>query len=150
MPYKILIGLAALFGVFQFFRTADIFARTILGGQIVAIGLTFVPNKIIVTIGFLLFMLTLILAVIYGVKKRDFTIRKRILIIVPSAFLFIRFYLAIQHHPGVGLFSLLMVIPIAAYIIAMTTGFKKYRNELGFLTIIAVDAIINLTMFLNG
>ena len=150
MQYKILIGLAALFGIFQFFRATDNFARTILGGQIVAIGLTFVPNMTIVTVGFLLFMLTLILTIIYGAKKKDFTTLKRALIIVPSAFLFVRYYLAIQHHPFVGLLSLLMIIPIVACLIAIVTDFKSYKNELGFLTIIAVDATIKLTMYLSG
>lgn len=114
MTYLILMGLAGLFGLFYLFRTTDIFARIILAGQVVAIGLT----------------------------KKGFAATKKTVIIAPTIFAFLTHLFQIQHYPGAGLLGLTMLLPIIAFIILTTTNIKNYKNELGFLTIIAVDAAI--------
>lgn len=142
MTYKILIGLASLFGLFRLFLTTDNFAKTILIGQIIAIGLTLPDDRTAATIGLLLFMLTLMLAIIYGLTKKNFKIRKRILIIVPTVLVFVMHFFQLQHYPGAGLLGLTMALPIITNIILTTTDIKNYKNELGFLTIITVDATV--------
>ena len=142
MIYKILMGLAALFGVFQVFRTTDNFAKTILIGQIIAIMLALAVNSAGATIGLLLFMLTLALVIVYGLTKKGFKTLKRILISFPVTLVFLIHLFQIQHYPGAGILGLAMALQIIAFIILTTTDIKNYKNELGFLTIITVDAII--------
>jgi len=141
MTFKIIIGLAALFGLIRLFRTTDNFAKTILIGQIIAIGLTIPADRKATTIGLALFMLTLVLVIIYGLRN-DFKTIKKILIVVPAALLLLTYFFQLQNYPGAGLLGLTMVLPIIAYIILTTTDINNYRNELGFLTIISVAAAI--------
>jgi len=144
--YKIIIALAGLFGIFRLFRISDNFARTIVGGQIIAIGLTFIPVNTAVTIGFVLFIVTAMLAIVYGLFKKGFGINKKVFILLISIPVFVAHIFALNHWPYTGIIGWTMLIPIFTYLILTLTNIKRYKNELGFLTILAVDAAIKLSM----
>lgn len=134
--------LAALFGLYRLFKTTDKLARTILIGQIIAIGLTLFENETVTTIGLILFMLTLVLVAIYGLTKKGIPTLKRTFIVGSTALLFLTLCFQLQHYPGAGILGLTLILPIIAYIIMTTTDIKNYGEELGFMTIIAVAATI--------
>jgi hypothetical protein len=94
-------------------------------------------------------MLTLLTAIVYGLTKKDLTIKKKIFIVILSSSVLTADIFIFQHYPYAGLVSFLMLIPVITYLIFVTTDIKNYKNELGFLTIIAVDAAIKLSIYLN-
>lgn len=146
MIYKILIGLAALFGLFRLFRMTDTLAKAILIGQISAIGLTLLFENVLMTIGFLVYTLTLVLIIIYGLKTTFTNTFIRILIIVPSFFIFVLHIFQQQHFPGTKLLGFTMILPLVAYLILLLKYRGNLKNEFGFITIITVDAFIEFLM----
>jgi hypothetical protein len=150
LTYYIIIGLAALIGLFRLFRTTDNFARIILIGQILAIGFTLLAVGTVTAIGLQLFMLTLVLTIIYGLTKNHFHPLKRILIVVPAILVLVIYFFQLQRYPGAGLLGLTMALPIIAYLILLTTDVNNYKNEIGFLTIIAAAAAIEFIRRFDG
>lgn len=154
MPYKYFIIAAGIFGLIQYFRNDDQFVRLILGGQLIAITLTLIPIHNFASAGFLLFALTVFMTIIYALTKHPIIKGKKLLIILMAVpILFINIY-TIQRLPNAGILGLIMIIPVLAYLIVLVTNLKKYKSEIGFLTILAVDAGIRLAMaieiFLNA
>lgn len=94
--------------------------------------------------GLLLFMLTLLLAIIYGLNKKDLKTSKRTLIIIPAVITLLTLFFQLQEYPGAGVLGLSNIISVIAYIIILTTDYKNYKNELGFLTIIATAGTIEV------
>jgi len=149
MTYKTIIALAGLFGLFQLFKTTNNFARLILLGQIIAIAFTFVPNDTITIAGLILFMVTQLAVIIYGLAVKDLTTKKRLTIIVMAAFVLVANFFMLQHYKYANEIGSSMLIPIGAYLLALVFNFKNYKNEIGFLTIIAVDAVIKLMEYVR-
>lgn len=144
MIYKIILILTSVYGIYQLFRATDPFAKTILLGQIIAIALPLTQNQTEITLGLLLFMLSLFLIITYGLTIKKLSSSKRALIIIPSSLLFITYLFEFQDYPGSGILNLALFLSIISYVIALTTDFKNYKNELGFLTIIVIVACSKL------
>jgi hypothetical protein len=146
MEYKYIMIIAGVFGLIQYFMNQDQFVRLILGGQLIAITLTFIPIHNFANAGFLLFALTVFLAIIYALTKHPIVKGKKLLIsLMAVPILFLNIY-TIQRLPNAGILGLIMIISVLAYLIILVTNLKKYKSEIGFLTIMAADAGIRLAM----
>jgi hypothetical protein len=141
MIYKLILILAGLFGIYRVFRTNDIFALLILGGQIISIGLVLISDQIFKSVGSWIFMFTLVLAIIYGLSKKDFKNSKRAIIIIPTAFLIFIHMIPILHENQLRVLALGLILPIIALIVLVLKDIRNYKNEIGFLTIIAAGEI---------
>ena len=142
LAYKVLIGILTIFGLIQLFQTTNIFARTILSGQIIAILLTLFPMKTIASIGLLLFIFSLILVIIYSLTIRKKAIWQT-LIIIPAVFVLVIHLFELQNYSSIGLLRFSMIIPIITYIPILINN-RNYKNEIGFITIIVIDAAMEL------
>ncbi len=149
MTYKYIMIAAGVFGLIHYFVIRDQFVRLITGGLLVAISLTFVPIHNFDNAGILVFALTCFLAIIYAQTKQPIVKGKKLLIgLTAVPLIFINVY-AIQRLPHMDLVGLLSVISLLAYLIIVSTNIKKYKEEIGFLTIMAVDAGVKLSMSLD-
>ena len=138
MILKILLGLAAAFALFWIIKTKKIFPTIITLGMIVGIVLTLFLSKTIQLPGFYLYMGFVALAFIYGLTAKEKKTGTRIIISLMSASIFAYWLWVLNHwHGNAVLLPILVLLVFVAGII----GKAKLRNELGFLTILAVDAI---------
>lgn len=146
MMSQIVISLAALFGLFQLFRITDVFAKVIILTQVLAVAITWFPFSIIKTIGFYLFGLMILTAAIYVLTRKMKAITKGLMFLITVP-VFLSFIFKIQHWPYAYELSLFMIVPIVAYIILISrkTGIK---NEIGFLTIIATEALLHFSVII--
>lgn len=146
MTYKYIMIIAGIFGLIQYFMMKDQFVRLILGGQLISITLTFIPIHNFANAGFLLFALTLFLAIIYVLTKHPIVKGKKLLISLMAVPILIVNIYSIQRLPHAGILGLILIIPLIAFLIILTTNLKNYKSEIGFLTIMAVDAGIRVAI----
>ncbi len=149
MIIYVILFITGLFGLFLVFKTTDVFVKSILLGQVVAIGLTVVKNQPVSNLGIILFILSLLLVMVYGVVKPGFKSFKRLIIFIPTLIVFLAHLFKMMHLAGAAWLQLGMGISIIAYFIFVIPRIRDYKNEFGFLTIIAVIAAINLGVHFN-
>lgn len=138
MILSIIIGSAAAFGLFWTIKTKNIFPGIITLGMIVGIVLILIPAKIVKIPGFYIYMAFVALAIVYGVIIKEKKIGERIVITLLSASIFTYWLWVLNHwHGNAVLFAIL------AFMIVLITLFRKmnFKNELGFLIILAADSI---------
>ncbi len=138
MILKILIGLAAAFALFWTIKTKKTFPAIITLGMIVGIVLVFFPSKTIQTSGFYVYMGFVALAFFYGLIVKEKKIGTRITICLMSASIFAYWLWVLNHWHGIT-----VLLPIFTLLAGLAGIFSKakLKNELGFITILAVDAI---------
>ena len=138
MILKIILGLAAIFAIIWSIRTKKIFPITITAGMTLGIVLVFFPSRAIQTPGFYVYMGFVALAFIYGLTVKEKTIWARIIISLMSASIFAYWLWVLNHWHGNT-----VLFPIFTLLIGTVGIFSKVKlkNELGFLIILAVDAI---------
>ncbi|MBL1280438.1 MAG: hypothetical protein COA33_009210 [Fluviicola sp.] len=147
MMSQIVISLAALFGLFQLFRITDVFSKAIILAQALAVVIALFPFAIAKTIGFSLFGIMILTSAVYVLtRKIELTAKGLMLLITIPVFL--SFVFKINHWPYAYEFSLLMLVPIIAYLILITRKIS-IKNEIGFLTIIATEALLELSVIVS-
>ena len=138
MIFKILLGLAAAFALFQTIKTKKIFPAIITLGMIVGIVVALFLSKTLQLPGLYLYMAFVALAFIYGLTAKDKKTGARIIISLMSASIFAYWLWVLNHwHGNTVLFPIFVLLVFVAGII----GKVKLKNELGFVIILAVDAI---------
>lgn len=138
MIFKILLGMAAAFALFRTIKTKKIFPAIITVGMIVGIVLAFFPSNTIRMPGFYVYMGFTALAFIYGLTAKEKKTGARIIISLMSASIFAYWLWVLNHwHGNTVLFPIFVLLVFVAGI----AGKVKLKNELGFLIILAVDAI---------
>ncbi len=95
-------------------------------------------------------MLSVFSVIPYMLLNKGFTIKDKALILLIVIPVFIRYFFLMQHYPYVNLIALLMVIPVISYFVIIINKFKQLKNEIGFVTIIAIDALIAFITMLNN
>jgi len=135
---KVITALAVVFGIFWTIKEKKIFPAIITLGMVISIVLVFYPNKTIHTSGFYLYMGFAALAFVYGLTVKNKEIWTRIIIILMSASIFTHWLWVFNHwHGNTLLFPIFTLLVGFAGIL----GKVKLKSELGFLTILAVDAV---------
>ena len=138
MILKILIGSAAIFALYRTIKSKKMFPAIITLGMIFAVVMVLFPVTTIQTAGFYVYCGFVVLAFIYGLIAKDKKLPERIIICLMSAPIFVYWIWVLNHwHGNEVLAPILTVIVSIAGIIRNS----KLKDELGFLTIIAVDAI---------
>lgn len=136
-----LMGLAAAFGIYWTIKVKKIFPAIITLGMVVSIIMVFLRSDTEQNTGFYVYMAFVALAFIYGLTVKGKTIWTSVIISLMSASAFLYWLWVLNHWHGNTL-----VFPIFTLLVGLVAVFSKVRlkNELGFLTILAVDAIANL------
>ena len=138
MILKILLGLAAAFAIYWTIKTKKTFPAIITIGMIIGIVLAFFPSDAIKIPGFYIYMAFTALAFIYGLTVKEKQIIARLIICLMAASIFAYWLWVMNHWHGNTL-----LFPIFTLLVVVVGIFSKakLKNELGFLTILAVDAI---------
>ena len=136
MILKIIISLAAAFGLFWTIKTKKPFPSIITIGMITGIAMVFFPTQTIA--GLYVYMGFVALAFIYGLVAKGKSIGERIIICLMAASI-IAYWLWVLNH----LHGNAVLFPIVALLVGVVAIFSKakLKNELGFLVILFVDAI---------
>ena len=138
MFLKILLGLAAAFAIFWTIKTKKTFPAIITLGMIVGIVLALYRSMTIQTPGIFIYMGFVALAAIYGLTVKGKKTGTRIIIVLMSVSIFAYWLWVLNHwHGNVLLAPIIVLLTGVAGILSKA----NLKNELGFLIILAVDAI---------
>jgi len=138
MVLNTLLLLAASFGIFWTIKTKKIFPAIITLGMILGILLTLLLPENIKYFGIYLYMGFVALSFLYCLVVKEMKTGPRIVIGLMSAPVFAYWLWVLNHWHGNELLAPIFVLLVA---LAGIVGKAKLKNELGFLTILAVDAI---------
>lgn len=138
MILKTLLGLAAVFGIYWTIRQKKALPAIITIGMVLSIAMAFCPSIPVKTYGFYVYMGFSVLAFIYGATLKEKRVLSRVIICLMSGSIFLYWLWTLNHWHGNTL--LLPILTLLTVLIAFLTK-PRLKSELGFLTILAVDAI---------
>lgn len=138
MILKILIGSAAIFALYRTIKSKKMFPAIISLGMIFAVAMVLFPVMAIQTAGLYIYLGFVALAFIYGLLAKDKKLPERIIICLMSASIFVYWLWVLNHWHGNEVLAPILTIIVS---IAGLIRHARLRDELGFLTILAVDAI---------
>lgn len=144
MHHKVLIALAALFGIYRFIKIKHTLSRTIIAMQVAGIAMTFLPVPFVA--GLSIFILAGIIACLYPFVQKDITGLKKGLILAIALPVTITNIFTAAHFPFVGMLGFAMIVPLAALVYIIAKQMKAFKNEIGFLVLFAADAFIKILM----
>lgn len=135
---RILLILASAFAIYHTIRTKKAFPAVISLGMVAGILVAFFTTRALTIPGLYIYMAFVALASFYGIIVHDKKIGTRIIIILMSASIFVYWLWVLNHWHGNTL-----LLPVFTLMVGLTGIFsiRKFKNEWGFLTILAVDAL---------
>ncbi len=138
MILKVLLILAAVFAIFWTIKTKKIIPGIISLGMIVGIILTLFFSESVNFFGFYIYMGFVVLAFIFGIIDGELELWSRTIITLMSASIFLYWLWILNHWHGNTLLFPIFVLLIG---LASLITKAKLKNQLGFLSILFVDAI---------
>jgi len=134
----ILIGAAAAFALFWTIKTRKTYPAFITLGMIAGILLVLLPLQAPPAYGLYVYMGFVAFAFIYGLTVKNKNIWPRIVICLMTASIFVYWLWVVNHWHGNEILA-----PIFGLLIGLSgiISKAKLKNELGFMVILAVDAI---------
>jgi len=138
MILKVLLILVAVFAIFWTIKTKKIFPGIISLGMIVGIILTLFFSESVNFFGFYIYMGFVVLAFIFGIIDGELELWSRTIITLMSASIFLYWLWILNHWHGNTLLFPIFVLLIG---LASLITKAKLKNQLGFLSILFVDAI---------
>lgn len=146
--FIILIVLAGSFALIQAIRVKDTFARVINVIFTVAIALTFVPIKELSAARYSIFILGCLTVILYAFSDSSFSATKKaILSTMGGIQLFAMLFFAMK-WPGTEVLFYCSILTVITYIFVVSKEIREYQTEIGFLTVLLVDALIKSMMVL--
>ncbi len=138
MLLQLLMGLAAAFGIFWTLKEKKIFPAVITMGMVAGIVLVFLLPSTTRTWGFYVYMCFAALAFFYGLTVREKSVWARVIISLMSVTIFAYWLWVLNHWHGNT-----VLFPIATLLTGLAAIFSKVKlkSELGFLVILAADAV---------
>lgn len=145
MYLQVIMILGALFGFLYALRVKESYARIINWTMVVAVGVTFVQIPQVVIDGYYLFALTQVGVIVYALSRSDFSTTKKgvigltgLLSVLPMAFF-------LQISPYFAEVALITgVLQLGVFIYALKTDIQSYKEEMGFMTVLAADALVRV------
>jgi len=138
MLLKILLALAAAFALWWTYKTKKTFPAIITLGMIVGVVVTLFQVQTLRFPGIHVYMGFVALAFVYGIIVNEKDLKARIIICLMSASIFTYWLWVLNHWHGNEMLAPILVI-LTGTVGILTKA--KLRNELGFLVILATDAI---------
>ena len=141
MFLKILLASASIFGIYWTIKTKKTFPAIITLGMIVGISIVlFLPVKINLT-GFYVYMAFVALAFLYGLVIKEKHLPERLIICLLAASIFVYWLWILNHWHGNEVLAAILALFVS---IAGVFRIRKLKDELGFLSILGVDAVVIL------
>jgi hypothetical protein len=138
-----LLLLAAIFGIYTVLQKRDRFANVICSLQVLGIAMIISSKAQLQLVGFYALFAATLLAVIYALKPQHNTRKKAVLLLI-SVIVLAAYILKAFHLQGIAVLAWFMIIPVAAFIF-MLKDYKNYEKEIGFASILAVEAGIRFS-----
>lgn len=138
---NILLALAGVFAVYWTFRIKKVIPMIINFGMALSILIVLIPALKLVEVGLYIYMGFVVLAFFHGLVDADKKLSARLVICLMSAGIFMYWLWSMFHWPGNTLLAPVFVLLIA---LAGILSKAKLKSELGFLAVIATDAIVIL------
>lgn len=148
MDIRIIIILAGAFALLQIFKIKDRFAQVINGLYALSFGLSFINSPAVRLDSFYLFGITHILVIIYLIHNNEFKNQKKFVIGVMAGIQLLSTLFILSRWPFAIEVIFLGIITIVAFLFALTRDIKSYKNEIGFMVVLAADAIVKLISIL--
>jgi len=134
----ILIIMAAVFAVYWTFRIKKLVPKLINLGMVLGIIILMIPQLKLFETGLYIYLGFVAVAFLYGLADPKRSLIDRLVICLMPAGIFLFWLWTMNHWAGNTIYMPVFVLLIALAGILTKT---KLRNELGFLVIIAMDAI---------
>lgn len=148
--FIILMILAGIFALIQAIRIKDTFARIINAVMAVSVGVSVIPIPQVAIDGHYLYVIGCLLVVLYAFSDSSFNNQKKAILIGMGAIQLASHLFWLMQFPGVGVFSWASILTVLAYIFVVTKEIRAYNFEIGFLTVLMVDALIKSMIVLSG
>jgi hypothetical protein len=132
-----LLILAAAFALFWTLKTKKPFPAMITIGMILGIVLTLILSKTL-TPGIYVYLGFVVVSFFYGLTVKEKKLWPRIVITLMSAFIFVYWLWVLNHWHGNEMLAPIAVMLLGA--VGLITK-AKLKNEVGFLAILAADAL---------
>ena len=134
----ILIILAAVFAVYWTFRIKKVMPMVINIGMVLGIVIVMIPALKLFYTGLYIYLGFVLLAFFYGLADRGRALIARLVICLMSAGIILYWLWTLNHWHGNT-----MLVPVFVLLVGVAGILTKakLKNELGFLVIIAADAI---------
>jgi hypothetical protein len=142
---RIFMVLGALFGFFHVLKMKGIYSRVISWASIVAIAVMMIQKSEIAIDGYYLFTITQIGIIIYAFSDDTFSPLKKIVLVVSAVTTFIPMALFLGLSPYFNVAALLCgLIQLSVFTYALIKIVKELKEEMGFLVMLSVFAMIHL------
>ena len=148
--FIILIVLAGGFALVQAVKIKDSFARSINLIFAVSIRLTFVPITQLSAARFSLFIIGCLTVVLYAFSDGTFSTLKKTTLAGMGAIQLGAMLFFAMNWPGTALWFYACTLTVIAYIFLVTKNIRAYQIEIGFLTVLMVDALIKVMMVFSS
>lgn len=144
--------MAAVFALVRIFRIEEKYAKWITIALIIAVALTLLPFGPVAYDGFYTYILILFICLIYTFTPvlAEPSDQKRIVLSVIFGIPLIAMVLEMNRLPGVVEMGYATILSLGAYLYAVIKTPKQYQNEIGMMTIPAMDAFIRLSILLSS
>lgn len=138
MLVKTILAVASVFAIYWAFKTKRLVPTIISLGLITSTILVLYTNKTIQPYGLYTYLVFIAIAFIYGLIKKDIGLGSRIIICLMSSSIFVYWIWIHNHWHGNTI-----LLPIFALLVGLAAivGEVKLKNELGFIVILAADAL---------
>jgi len=150
MSHLIIIVLAGLFALIQLFKSKDKFAKVIHGVYVVGIAISFVPVPQIAIDGFYLFAAGNLMVVLYAFSDDGFLKSKQTILILMGGIQLLASFFILGKFPYAGIVSLMGLITLGCFVYVLVKDIKTYKNEIGFLSVLAADALLKVLIVLES
>lgn len=142
MDLRIIVVLAALFGLIYIFKVKNRFARIITGAGVISIGISLIPIPAIAIDGFYIFFAFHVGAIIYALSYDEFSNEKKIVLSTVAVFSALPATLYFTPYAAQVWVGLLSIIPIFVFGYGLKNKVQDYKNEIGFLIIMVGNALV--------
>ena len=147
MISHVLLIVSAIFALFHLLKMDDKFAKVITAILAISAGANLAPSALIQQDGFYLFALTHLLVFFYVFHNDEFKMKKRVILFTMALIQLIAIMFMLGGWMNIHIPLLACILTFILFIYALITDFKSYKNELGFM---AVLAAFGLMYFLLG
>ena len=142
--------LAGIFALIQAIRVKDTFARVINIVLVVSIAVSMIPQPQVAVDGYYLYIIGCLLVILYAFSDSSFSNVKKTMLIGMGAIQMTSHLFWVEQWPGTVYMFWLSVLSVISYIFIITREIREYQIEIGFLTVLMVDALIKTAIVFSG
>lgn len=146
MTERIIISIIASITLILTIRKGDKLSIILTIGLTLGIFVTWTGIPIVITIGMIIYMVSVLLISINGIINKELNIMDKILISLIGLWALSANLFSVIHWPYASEVKLSMIIPLTFYLILLGKGIVK-KKEFGYLTILNADFLMRLLRF---